>query len=495
MVLIVILIIASFLRLHNLADPVNPLPSGLYPDEAMNGNNALEALETKNWKVFYPENNGREGLFINIQSLFVAAFGNEPWVLRFPSVIFGILTVLGVYLLTKEIFRDLPKKEIGFRLSSPEKLALFSAFLMATSFWHINFSRIGFRAIMAPLLLSWGIYLLLRAFRKPSWHAPIIAGIVYGLGFHTYIAYRATPLLIVICLWLLSRRYGWEPVLRIGFIFTVAAFLVFLPLGLYFIENPADFLGRTAQVSVFSSPTPLKDLGLNVLKTAGMFNFSGDGNWRHNVAGRPLLFWPVGVFFLVGLFFSIYQIIRNQKLKIRNWELVILLTWLAVAALPIVISNEGLPHALRAILMAPPIFIFSAIGGLKIYNFLKRVFPNFKYWVWIRALWFLTLIIFDAYFAYFITWGRNPNVPGAFSADYVAIGRTLNALPKELPKYVIVEAGGVLVRGIPMPSQTVMFITDSFTPKKQKAKNLNYLLPEQIGLIPANQEKYVTYIK
>src|SRR3989338_2659916 len=147
--LVIILLIAVFFRFYDLKN----VPPGLWADEAINGNNAVEA----NWKVFYPENNGREGLFINIQSLFVAAFGNEPWVLRFPSVIFGILTVLGVYLLTKEIFQDLPKKEIGFRLSNPEKLALFSAFLMATSFWHINFSRIGFRTIMAPLLLSLGI--------------------------------------------------------------------------------------------------------------------------------------------------------------------------------------------------------------------------------------------------------------------------------------------------------------------------------------------------
>ena len=39
--LLVIIIIASFLRLYHLES----LPPGLYPDEAMNGNNALEAEE------------------------------------------------------------------------------------------------------------------------------------------------------------------------------------------------------------------------------------------------------------------------------------------------------------------------------------------------------------------------------------------------------------------------------------------------------------------
>ncbi|PIY59526.1 hypothetical protein COY96_01340, partial [Candidatus Wolfebacteria bacterium CG_4_10_14_0_8_um_filter_37_11] len=56
--LILIVIIAAFLRLYNIIPPVGGLPPGLYPDEAMNGNNALEAISTRDYKVFYPENNG-----------------------------------------------------------------------------------------------------------------------------------------------------------------------------------------------------------------------------------------------------------------------------------------------------------------------------------------------------------------------------------------------------------------------------------------------------
>src|SRR3989344_2073975 len=144
-----VLIIASFLRLYNLTE----LPPGLYPDEAMNGNNAQEALDTGNFKVFYPENFGREGLFINIQGLFISKFGHYSWALRLPSAIFGILTVLGLYLLTKELFKN-------------KNLALLAAFLLATSFWHINFSRIGFRAIMAPAFLVWSLYLLLKSLNQ-----------------------------------------------------------------------------------------------------------------------------------------------------------------------------------------------------------------------------------------------------------------------------------------------------------------------------------------
>ena len=510
--ILIIIIIAAFLRLYNITE----LPPGLYPDEAMNGNNALEALSTGGFKVFYPENNGREGLFINIQALSIALFGNFPWALRAVSAIFGILTVLGVYFLSKELFKN-------------EKIALLSAFLMATSFWHILFSRIGFRAIMAPFFLTWGIYFLLKAFRQikeqksPKFPPKarlakdgyilnsIFSGVFYGLGFHSYIAYRATPLLILIIIalyWfqnpeqIASQLYGaskkWQirkKILLVASGCALVAIIVAAPLGYYFIQNPQDFMGRTTQVSVFSSLTPLKDLGMNILKTAGMFNFSGDYNWRHNYAGKPLLFWPVGILFLIGTVISI------RRLFSKNFFApIFIFSWLIIAALPVVISNEGLPHALRAIIMIPPIFILSGFGGIWLMEKIKNLATINDSKIKINLLRcgvtiFIIILIIQSYQSYFIGWGKNPNVQGAFAADYVQIGHELNALPKETPKYVIVKAGGTDVRGIPMPTQTVMFITDTFTPEKQKEKNIFYIFPNQINKILNNKDIYTTIIK
>ncbi len=116
LVLIVILSIAGFLRLYQ----ITTVPPGLYPDEAIGGNQGLEAFRTGNFKLFYPENNGRSGLFINLQGLSAGVLGanspsqilqgktweGKPWTLRFPSAILGILTVLGLYFLAKELFED-----------------------------------------------------------------------------------------------------------------------------------------------------------------------------------------------------------------------------------------------------------------------------------------------------------------------------------------------------------------------------------------------------
>ncbi len=504
-ILIIILILAGFLRFYQLTTT----PPGLYPDEAMNGNNALEALRTGEFKTYYPENNGREGFFINIQAAFLDSFGaNEPWVLRLPSALFGLLTVLGMFFLARELF----SAQIG----------LLSSFLLATSVWHIIFSRIGFRAIMAPFFLVWAVYFLLKALRAHSkFHIlySIFAGVLFGAGFHAYIAYRVTPVLILIIIlwywWTNKESARRRAILLSTFYFLLSAFIVAFPLGLYYLNHPADFLGRTAQVSVFSSPTPLHDLGSNILKTAGMFNFEGDGNWRHNFAGRPELFFPVGIFFLVGIIIGVVALFKknpkseylNSKQYVnlnnpnpksfgisdfensdssRNSKLGfgVLFLWLFLAALPVVISNEGLPHALRAILMLPPVIILAAVGGIALYTTASRYLPP----LFLRPLMLILILILilEPFGTYFTRWANNPNVQGAFAADYVAIGREINRLPQETPKYIIVEAGGVGVRGVPMPAQTVMFITDSFLPETQKLKNIRYILPSESHNIPEN---------
>ena len=82
--LLLILAIAAGLRFYALPTT----PPGLFVDEAMDGANALEALETGHFSVFYPEDNGREGLYVNVAAPFVSVLGNQAWVLRIPAAIF-----------------------------------------------------------------------------------------------------------------------------------------------------------------------------------------------------------------------------------------------------------------------------------------------------------------------------------------------------------------------------------------------------------------------
>lgn len=373
-------------------------------------------------------------------------------------------------------------------MAKADIIALSASFLMAVSFWHILFSRIGFRANMAPAFLAWSLFFLYKAWSVreenilKTLSLGTIGGLLFGLGFHSYIAYRAAPLIAAVIFgFFLFDAIREKIIPRLGALFAVfstAAATTIFPLASYFLSNPQDFMGRTAQVSIFASDTPLKDLILNILKTLGMFNFAGDGNWRHNYSGFPELAPIPGILFLIGIVLAIKVSLgffgRNNRSS-SEWA-VVSVSWFAVSLLPVVVSNEGIPHALRAIMAIPAVFIFAAWGGLWIMERVKERLKGEKTKTVPLALFFLAaFMILESFFLYFILWGGDSRVQGSFGSDYVEIGKAINSLPEEQNKYVVVLAGGTDVRGIPMPAQTVMFLTDSFLEKGREEKNIRYL--------------------
>ena len=338
--LLLILALAAFLRLYEFTT----YPPPLHFDEAMNGNDALQNLEAGRIDAFYPQNGGREGLFINVQTALIALFGNEAWVLRLPAAIFGILTVWAVYCLAAELFST--------------SIGLLASFFLATSLWHLTFSRIGLRAIASPLFLAWALYLLLSGLRPAREGRPFLAriaaaGVVYGMGFYTYIAYRATPPLILLALvywWVLARREGWTArFARSAGLFAGAAAVTVIPLIAYFVRHPDMFLRRSMEISVWQTPRPLLELLRNIWRIAGMVFWKGDPDWLHNIAGRPEVFLPVALLFAVGLVEGIRAIFHR-----REWfGPALAIGWLLLAAVPAVLSVENMPHALRALLDGP----------------------------------------------------------------------------------------------------------------------------------------------
>ena len=501
---LVILIIAVFFRFYNLGS----LPPGLYPDEAMNGSNALEAIKNNDFKVFYPENNGREGLFINIQAMAVRIFGNEAWALRSVSAAFGALTVLGIFFLARELMKKKEEEEVLIMgLGKAERIAFFAALFAAVALWPVLFSRIGFRANMAPFSLAWSLYFLVRSLplikEKLLKAMPLLigGGLLFGLGMHSYIAYRATPIVIAVIFFAklvpaIKERYSLK--LISAFVaFTAASVLVFAPLAFYFIENPADFMGRTTQVSVFSSGSPLATLALNTAKTLGMFNIVGDFNWRHNYSGDPILSPVVGMMFIAGIALSIAMIMKSFRKGREDDPLpaVILLTTFTVALLPVITSSEGIPHALRAILAVPPVFIFAGMGAEWLFAGIgKWIGKDRRSTIILKSslITFIVFIVIEGYVLYFIRWGGNENVPGAFAQNFVETAERINSLPISQKKYILVRGNGVDVRGWPMPTQTVMFLTDTFLPESRPEKNIVYI--KDVSEIPPEEKGYALFV-
>jgi len=539
-ILIAIVALGGFLRFYRITE----IPLGLYPDEAMNGNNDLEAITTHDFKVFYPENNGREGLFINLQAISVAAFGAKPWALRIVSAILGTFTILSLYLVTKELFRgggaaslaaldrragmvsEQSEDERGGHVSSKSALgilngredaaatpiALLASFFLATSYWHLNFSRIGFRAIMLPLMATFAMYFLLKGLRTGKTLTLAAAGILAGLGFYTYIAYRfmifaaLVPIVWYMWQWKKNKRQEEKKCMPCAvMLFLFITFVTALPIGIYFLRNPEQFLNRADEISVFSAVSPVKELGWSVLKTTGMFFWRGDCNWRHNYNCQPELHPMVAVFFLAGIA-AVIRRVRRQKLAAAT-----LFAWLGAMAVPVILTREGIPHALRAIGMMSPVLILSAAGAESLGSFILSWFQKQKS-RWsaythqlariqqeMKILFVLVLLILPlaTYHTYFILWAENKETYQAFDTSSWHLGQFLAGTEPGIRTYVVANTLGKLVRGIPMSAQTVMFATNTFPDGERRKKDFIYLTGSDARdniVIPAGQKTLIAFL-
>jgi hypothetical protein len=135
----------------------------------------------------------------------VMLFGDEPWVLRLPAMVFGTTSVAVLYLLGRELTRRIE--------------ALAAAGLLAVSYHHIWFSQNarGYTALMlADLLATW---CLVRGWKRPSWRPWLLYAVVVALGMYTHL----TMLFVVVshailCGWLVLRsiRENREPRIEHG---------------------------------------------------------------------------------------------------------------------------------------------------------------------------------------------------------------------------------------------------------------------------------------
>lgn len=458
--LITIVVGAALLRLTHIGS----LPPGLYPDEATNGNDALRAL-SGGWDWFYPANGGREALFINLQAVSLALAGvREAWALRIVSALVGIATIPGMYLLGRELWN--------------RRVGLLAAGLLAGSFWHLVFSRIGFRAIMAPLFLTYALYALvagvrrLRSAHQHGWTLTLLSGALAGLGLHTYIAFRMASLVFIATGFALIAESGRGERKRVLAGIAAAggtALLVASPLLMYFETHPGSFSGRASEVSVFAAEHPFTQVAKNTLQEVGMLVVRGDGNWRHNDAGVPAIPLAIFTFVCIGATWSAVRLMRNRG---RDVPGVMLAALLIASALPAVLSNEGLPHALRSIMGLVPVFLLAAVGleyaarKLERHDF-GRLVPAF-----LVAIILGSSVLTAVRYAQYV---RKPEVRAEFTTSYVEIGRALLARDKGIPAYVVVPNGSVTIDGVPVSAQTTMFISGTATKEAQEREQVFYV--------------------
>ena len=163
--------------------------------------------------------------------------------------------------------------------------------------------------------------------------------------------------------------------------------------------------------------------------------------------------------------------------------------------LPVVISSEGLPHALRSIIAIPPIIILSAFGLEKTIEFSKKwlkrnkeIYPAYsgqlsridKEFSLLLAVIVIALAA-NTYDVYFNQWSIRPEVYAAFSTRDWNIAKYLNALPDEIDKYIVIDGERLDSRIVTISSQPILFGTNTFLNEARARKNFHYVSPENLN--------------
>lgn len=404
--ILVMLVVAVFFRSFQISNT----PPGLWFDEARNGVDALRVIDSGEMKVFYKGNFGREGLLINLNSIILRFLSTEPSTLRLPAAVAGMLTVLFFFLLVKELV-----SRAGVNTSlSPLGAALGSSFLLAGSFWHVAQSRLGVRTAFAPLFLVASLYLLLIATRNSTAKTKavvfgLLAGVAFGLGFHTYLSYRLAPLVLLVFVVFFWRTLSHKFNTFVSFAF--GAILAVAPLALHFIQHPKDFYKRMSTLSGAH----------NLWDSLEMIFFSGSRLIRHTLPDTPLIYGVVSILILLAL---VYALAKKQSLPLVSF----LIIWFLIGLLPGVFAPPG---ANRLILTVIPLYFLGGLGIASLVELCKTVGVKLFYrrsLVVVILLW----ITFYNYTLYFNEWPQRSDTKRWFLQPAVELARYVRLLPEDL---------------------------------------------------------------
>lgn len=374
--LVLIFLLALFLRLFQL----NNFPVGFHNDEVKAGWNAYSILKTGlddrgNKLALYYNSFGDyrpTGIFYTIIPS-LALFGKSEFAVRLPSALFGALTILVLYFLTRE-------------LTNKKRVAIIASLLLAINPWHISVSRATSEVVISMFLALLGIYLLIR-FLNTITRKFLIWGVFFLIL--SYFFYHSIRLLAPLFIGMVVFYY-WRS-LGIKIKKVAVGVLIAVSLTTLFFSLDSQARSRFSQVSIFNdldvhyelSKMPFEE-GPNKVFIARLFHnklsvyarrfineytryFSAD--FLIGSTGKPLRYLTVGVGQLT--YIEALLLLIGLAAIVRGKQNFLPLLLLLVAPIPAALTTEDAPNLHRALFMIPFIAIIGAYGLEFIFN-LKR---------------------------------------------------------------------------------------------------------------------------
>ena len=423
------------LRFHRLSE----LPTGLSSDEGAHGADALHVLQGEH-AVFFPGNNGREGMIVYAVALATSFLGRTVLAVRLPTAVASAGTVFVVFWLGYLLFG---RNEASGRATPWRGLLVggVGAGLLAVSLSQTHLGRTAMRGNFLPLILCLCLALLWQGWRQRSLWRVALAGACAGLLPYTYTPARFVPLLFLLfgLSFLLPFRSVTKARVRAELpwagVFLGVAGLVAAPILVHFALHPHHFFIRSNQIWVFDSSRsqgdPLGVFLVNVWEHLLKLGFFGDLHWYHIFVGKPMLTTWEAFFLWLGVGMALW---RWQRPAYR-----LLLLWLGVLLLPAILSlDSGSPSILRMIGLVPAVYLLVAVGMWEAFQFLKErcratlIFRENE----TKAAIAVGIVVgglivaqgVNTYHSYFPRRGNAPDLK-AYDTEWTDLARALNAQP------------------------------------------------------------------
>jgi len=382
-VLLLILGLALFLRLYKLGS----LPANFHEDEVLTGYIGRYILQNgrdiygNHWPFLYFNKFGDYYIILPIylSGLATYVFGINELATRFPSALFGALSIIPVFFLALWTFKN---KQIAF-LS-----ALFSAIVP----WQLVMSRSTTEGIIGSTLFLFGIMSLMHSMKKQKLSFLLLADLLFLITYDIYHPFRLyVPLLLIPALLIFKDSIKKRKYL----LFYLGSVSIFLILSLY-IGTTVWGKARFAQTSIFSEGSgvsiKLKEFafseGQQHILLARIFHNKVIGYGREFITQYLSYFSPVmlfmdgwkksryyvpeqGLLYLTFLFLlcvAVLPIPQKKALSIDKKNFVFLIFLLFLAPFPAAFTSVESPNIHRALFMSYPVIIVAAFGLYKSFS-------------------------------------------------------------------------------------------------------------------------------
>jgi hypothetical protein len=268
---------------------------------------------------------------------------------------------------------------------------MIAAILLAGYHFHIHYSRLGLNNIWDPLFALVVMGLLWRGWADRDRRMAVLAGLGLGISQYFYMGSRMLLIMVaalVLYVLVIDRQRAWS---REGAAFLgtllVVALVVALPITLFSMRHPDDYMARMNQLGVFQSGWLEREVDITgrsagsllweqLWKSALAFNYTVDPTFWYR-PGIPLLrFWP-SILFVFGLALAVR--------RIGQMEHFLLLLWIGATVVFAGVLLENPPSSQRYVIAAPAVTMVVAMALVWLGNRLRRLMGGAER-IWLGGL-------------------------------------------------------------------------------------------------------------